>query len=104
MLQERISILEKRLAERAGPGMPGNKPPSGKPPQTAKVCQRRAHGYGRSRLPPTETVQHRYPPCPGCGTHLVGERQVTPVELRGGVLGPRHCLGLGLVSLIVTLR
>ena len=25
-LQERISILEKRLTERAGPGMPGNKP------------------------------------------------------------------------------
>jgi hypothetical protein len=136
-LQERISILEKRLTERAGPGMPGNKPAAAKTPKPPKVRQKRVHGYGRPRLPPTDTVQHAYASCPDCGTHLVGgwvqatrevievpvvpvqvtahqyvartcpvcrKRRVPPVELSGVVLGPRHRVGLGLVSLITTLR
>src|SRR5262245_20011549 len=63
-LQERISVLEKRLAERAGPGMPGNKPPATKPSKPPKVRQKRTRGYGRPRLPPTDTVHHAYATCP----------------------------------------
>jgi transposase len=71
-LQQRISTLEKRLAERGGPGMPGNKPTPPKPARPPKVRQKRAHGYGRSRLPPTDTVQHAYDSCPDCGMRLLG--------------------------------
>jgi hypothetical protein len=71
-LHERIRLLEKRLAEWASPGMLRNKPPSPKPPRPPKVRRKRAHGYGRPRLPPTDTVQHAYATCPDCGTHLVG--------------------------------
>lgn len=37
--------------------------------------------------------------CPGCGT-----RQVPAVDLDGVTLSPRHCLGIKLVSQIMTMR
>lgn len=136
-LDKRISALEQRVAGRGGPGMPGNKPASPKPKKAKKERQKRGRGFGRPRLPPTETVQHALEACPSCGTHLVGgwvqrtrevievpvaavrviaheyvarecpccgRRQVPKVELDGVVLGPRHRLGTGLVSQIVTMR
>jgi hypothetical protein len=50
---------------------------------------------------PARVIEHRYlaRECPLCG-----RRHVPPVELGGVVLGPRHRLGLGLLSLIATLR
>src|SRR5437660_12125899 len=69
-LQERISALEKRLAGRAGPGMPGNKPVRPKAGKPTKPRQTREEGFGRPRLPPTETVQHVLEACPDCRTTL----------------------------------
>lgn len=136
-LQKRITTLEQRLAGRGGPGMPGNKPAAAKPKPPPKERKKRARGFGRPCLTPTETVRHAVAACPACGTQLGGgwvqrtrevieipvaavrviahqylarecplcrTRHVPPVELAGIVLGPRHRLGIGLVSLIVTLR
>ena len=137
ILQKRISILEERLSGRSGPGMPGNKPTTATKPPVAKPRKKRARGYGRVRLTPTETVQHASEECPDCHIRLVGgwvqrtrevlelpivpvrviehqyiarecpgcgKRCVPAVALDGVVLGPRHRLGIGLVSLIVTMR
>jgi hypothetical protein len=50
---------------------------------------------------PVEVTEHQYlaRECPLCR-----RRHIPPVDLKGVVLGPRHRLGVGLVSLIVTLR
>ena len=52
-------------------------------------------------IAPVEVIEHQYiaRTCPLCG-----KRCVPPVELAGVVAGKRHRLGLGLVSLITTLR
>jgi transposase len=52
-------------------------------------------------LAPVQVIEHQYVAraCPLCQT-----RHVPPVELDGVVLGERHRLGIGLVSLITTLR
>src|SRR5712692_2710090 len=136
-LQKRISALEQRLTARGGPGMPGNKPVDKKPKPAPQPRKKRAHGFGRARMAPTQIVQHAVEQCPTCQTPLVGgwiqrtrevielpvqpveviehqylarecpfcgTRHVPPVELDSVVLGERHRLGVGLVSLIVTLR
>ena len=136
-LQKRIGTLERRLTSRAGPGMPGNKPATPKPQPPPKERKKRAQGFGRPRMAPTQTVAHAVEHCPDCGTALVGgwvqrtrevieiplgpvqviehqyvarecprcqTRQVPPVDLAGVVVGERHRLGIGLVSLIATLR
>lgn len=136
-LQRRIAMLEQRLAGRSSPGMPGNKPVATKPQTLPKLRKKRAGGFGRPRLTPTDTVQHSVEICPDCGTRLAGgwvqrtrevieipitpvqviehqyiarecplcrTRHVPAVDLDGVVLGKRHRLGLGLVSLITTLR
>jgi len=136
-LQKRIAALEHRLTAGGRSGMPGNKPPVSKPKPPAKERKKRARGFGRPRMAPTETVVHAVETCPDCGTRLVGgwvqrtreviELPIAPVqviahqylarecplcrtrhvpsgELDGVVLGRRHRLGIGLVSLIVTLR
>jgi transposase len=136
-LQQRIRALEHRLAGRGGPGMPGNKPPRSTAAPPTKARKKRDQGYGRPRLPPTETVPHVLETCPDCGTTLVGgwvqatrevielpvapvrviehqylarecplcqKRQVPPVELAGVVLDAQQRLGIGVVSLIATLR
>jgi transposase len=136
-LQVRISALEQKLSGRSGPGMPGLKPGRGKVPPPPTERKRREKGYGRPRLPPTETVQHAVERCPACGTTLVGgwvqatrevieiplapvrvsehqywarecpcchKRHVPPVALAGVVLAEQQRLGIGVVSLITTLR
>src|SRR5436189_5765274 len=69
-LQVRISALEHKLSGRNGPGMPGLKPARGKAP-APKERKRREKGYGRPRLPPTETVQHVVERCPTCQMTLL---------------------------------
>lgn len=135
-LQVRISALEQKLRGRSGPGMPGLKPARAAVP-LPKERQRRETGYGRPRLPPTETVQHVVETCPDCGTTLMGgwvqatrevieiplvplrvlehqylarecpcccKRHMPQVELAGEILSKQQRLGIGVVSLIATLR
>jgi hypothetical protein len=136
-LQARISALEQKLAGRSGPGMPGNRPVRTKPAKPAPGRKKRVQGFGRPRLPPTETVQHTLETCSDCGTALVGcwiqatrevtgvpiapvrviahqyvarvcplcqKRRVPSVDLAGIVLAEQQRLGIGVVSLIATLR
>jgi hypothetical protein len=70
-LPERISRLEKRRGDRAGPGRPGNKPASGKPSKSAPVRPKRAHVYSRPWLPRPRRSSTT-PACADCWTHLVG--------------------------------
>ncbi len=71
-LQKRVDALEKRLTMRGGPGMPGNKPTSTTTPPVEKDRKKRSHGFGRTRMKPTEQVDHAVDTCPDCGTHLCG--------------------------------
>lgn len=136
-LRKRLDALERRLGSSGGAGMPGNKAAAKKPKPSPNERKKRAHGFGRVRMVPTETVVHATETCPECGTALVGGwvqrtrevieiapqpvvvtehqylarecplcriRHVPPVDLKGVVLGPRHRLGVGLVSRIVALR
>jgi transposase len=136
-LLKRIDALEHLLGSGKRAGMPGNKSDASKPKPAVKERKKRAQGFGRSRLPPTQTVQHAVAHCPDCQIPLVGgwvqrtrevieiplapveviehqylarecpvcaKRWVPPVELTGVVAGKRHRWGLGLVSLIATLR
>ena len=136
-LQARLSALEQKLAGRSGPGMPGNKPARTKPVTPAKPRKQRERGFGRPRLPPTETVEHVMEACPDCGITLVGgwvqatrevlevpivpvrviehqywaricptceKRQLPKVELAGIILDEQQRVGIGLMSLIATLR
>ena len=90
-LLKRISALEHLLGSGGSSGMPGNKPEVTKPKPPAKERKKRAHGFGRPRLPPTHTVQHALAQCPQCQTPLVGgwvqrtreviEIPITPVEV-----------------------
>jgi len=135
-LQQRIDGLETRLNSRGGEGMPGNKPPSAKRTLRKTGRKRRAHGFGRVRMAPTEQVEHAVASCGDCGTALVGgwiqrkrevieipltpvqvvehayiarecplcgKRWIPGVELAGVVVG-RQRFGIGLVSLLTTLR
>lgn len=136
-LQARIHALEQKLAGRGGPAMPGNKPARIPSEKSEKGRKKRRTGFGRPRLPPTETVQHVVETCPTCQTRLVGgwvqatrevielpiapvrviehqyvarvcplcqKRQVPKVDLTGVVLAKQQRLGIGVMSLITTLR
>jgi hypothetical protein len=52
--------------------MPGLKPATGKTPAPPASRKRRAHGYGRRRMPPTARQVHAYAQCPRCQTPLRG--------------------------------
>ena len=72
-LEKRIAQVEGR-AKSGGPGrMPGLKPQAqGKPAQSKKPHKRRLHGFARTRMTPTQRVEHVMEQCPGCGTQLSG--------------------------------
>ena len=100
-LQQRVAALEARLNTRGSPGMPGNKPPSGRPGPRKAPCKRRPHGFARVRMAPTQRVEHAVAVCPDCGTHLVGgwaqrsreviEIPVVPVQVTEHVFVARVC-------------
>jgi transposase len=71
-LQKRINFLEARLTTRGGPGMPGNKPTLTKMTEAKGPRKKRSHGFGRSRMKPTEHIDHAVDVCPDCGTRLQG--------------------------------
>ena len=72
-LQRRIESLEGK-AKPGGPGgMPGLKPKAGrKPAQPKKPRKPRRQGFARTRITPTQRVEHALDSCPECGTGLSG--------------------------------
>ena len=100
-LQQRVTALEIRLNNRGSPGMPGNKPPSGRQAPRKATRKRRPHGFARVRMAPTHRVEHVLEVCPECGTDLVGgwvqrtreviEIPVVPVQATEHVFVARVC-------------
>lgn len=100
-LQQRIAMLESRLAGRGGGGPPGNKPEKAEPHTEKKKRKPRSEGFGRGRMMPTRRVEHAVDQCPDCGTRLLGgweqrrreviEIQIVPVEVTEHVFVARNC-------------
>lgn len=89
--EQRVAGLESRLNTRSGPGMSGSKP----------VPTRRARGFSRVRMSPTQQVKHALEICPDCGRQLSGgwihrRREVievpeVPVQVAEHVVMARVC-------------
>lgn len=72
-LQRRVAALEEKLRPTGGGGaMPGTKPSTTRRKERKGERKRRRHGFARSRMVPTETVDHTVEHCPDCGTTLQG--------------------------------
>ena len=71
-LLKRIDALEHLVGSGKGTGMPGNKPEASTPQPAVKERKKRAQGFGRPRLPATQTIHHAVAQCPDCQTPLVG--------------------------------
>ena len=75
-----IESLEKRIAQLEGRDklggtrrMPGLKPKAEQQPaQPKKQRKPRSHGFARTRMTPTQRVEHVVENCPDCGTQLSG--------------------------------
>ena len=75
-----IESLEKRIAQLEGRDklggtrrMPGLKPKAEQQPaQPKKPRKPRPHGFARTRMTPTQRVEHVVEQCPDCGTQLSG--------------------------------
>ena len=75
-----IESLEKRIAQLEGRDklggtrrMPGLKPKAEQQPaQPKKQRKPRPHGFARTRMMPTQRVEHVVEQCPDCGTQLSG--------------------------------
>ena len=107
-----IERLEKRIAQLEGPAkpsgsgrMPGLQPKAErKPAQPKGPRQRRPHGFARTRMTPTQRVEHALEQCPDCGTQLAGgwtqrTREVidlpqVPVQITEHAYIARHLPGL----------
>ena len=82
--------------------MPGLKPKaSQRPAQPKKPRKPRPHGFARTRMTPTQRVEHVVEECPNCGTQLSGgwtqrTREVinlpqVPIEVTEHVYMARNC-------------
>lgn len=73
-LQQRVSVLEEQVRRKgsSGGGMPGNKPTATAPQEPPPPRRPRDQGFGRSRMTPTEYVDHALDACPDCGSPLEG--------------------------------
>ena len=72
-LKERIAQLEGRVKSGGSERMSGLKPKAAeKPAQPKKPRQPRHHGFARTRMTPTQRVEHMVGQCPDCGTQLSG--------------------------------
>jgi hypothetical protein len=87
-LQARLSTLEHKRAGRSGPGMPGPTPPRTPPPPPTQPRTQRGRGFGRPRLPPTETVDQVVETCPAGGTPRAGGWVQATREVLEVPLGP----------------
>ena len=72
-LEKRVAQLEGRAKSKGSGRMPGLKPKAdGKPDQPKKPRKRRPQGFARTRMTPTQRVEHVVAECPDCGTQLSG--------------------------------
>ena len=72
-LEKRVAQLEGRAKSSGNRRMPGLKPKADqKPTQPRKPRKSRPHGFARTRMTPTQRVEHVLEQCPDCGTQLSG--------------------------------
>ena len=72
-LEKRIAQLEGRAKSQGAGRMPGLKSKAvQKPDQPKKPRKPRRHGFARTRMTPTQRVEHVVDQCPDCGTQLSG--------------------------------
>ena len=72
-LEKRIAQLEGKANAKGSGRMPGLKPRGDrKPDQPRKPRKGRPHGFARTRMTPTQRVEHVVDQCPDCGTQLSG--------------------------------
>ena len=72
-LEKRVGQLEGRAKSKGSGRMPGLKPKAErKPDQPKKPRKRRPQGFARTRMTPTQRVEHALEQCPRCGTQLSG--------------------------------
>ena len=72
-LEKRVARLEGNAKPDASRRMPGLKPKTGRKPARPKGSRKpRRHGFARTRMTPTQRVEHVMEQCPGCGTRLSG--------------------------------
>ena len=103
-LEKRVAQLEGQAKPRGSGRMPGLKPKGDrKPDQPKKPRKRRPHGFARSRMVPTQRVEHALDHCPDCGAQLSGgwtqrtreviDVPVVPAEVTEHVYMARICPG-----------
>ena len=72
-LEQRIAQLEGQAKPSGSRRMPGLKPKVDRKPARPKgPGQARRHGFARTRMTPTQRVEHVVEQCPDCGTQLSG--------------------------------
>ena len=72
-LEKRIAQLEGQAKSKGSGRMPGLKSKADpKPAQPRKPRKRRSHGFARTRMTPTQRVEHVVERCPDCATQLSG--------------------------------
>ena len=72
-LEKRVAQLEARAKSKGSGRMPGLKPKADrKPVQPKKPRKRRPQGFARTRMAPTQRVEHVVEQCPDCGVQLSG--------------------------------
>ena len=103
-LEKRVAQLEGRAKSKGSGRMPGLKPKAdGKTDQPRKPRKRRPQGFARTRMTPTQRVEHVVEQCPDCGTQLSGgwthhtreviELPQAPVEVTEHAYIARTCPG-----------
>ena len=72
-LEKRIAQLEGQAKPSGSGRMPGLKPKADRKPAQPKGPRKpRPHGFARTRMTPTQRVEHAVAQCPDCGTQLAG--------------------------------
>ena len=72
-LEKRIAQLEGQAKPSGSGRMPGLKPKADRKPAQPKGPRKpRPHGFARTRMMPTQRVEHAVAQCPDCGTQLAG--------------------------------
>ena len=76
-LEKRVARLEGQSKSKDSGRMPGLKPKGDRTPEQTEQPDKeprkpRRHGFARTRMTPTQRVEHVVEQCPGCGARLSG--------------------------------